>query len=86
MLTNEDFLRHLHRALHHLYEPDRLRQNPLASLFGVANRLDTFSALQRILTEAIDSLEPQGDEPPQSPAWEIYEPLYYRYVPQLSRG
>jgi CheY-like chemotaxis protein len=85
MLTNEEFLEHLHSALHHLYEPDRLRSSPLAALLGIANRLDTFSALQRILTDAIESLEPDADEPPQSRAWEIYEPLYYRYVQQLTQ-
>jgi CheY-like chemotaxis protein len=85
MLTQEEFLEHLRKALNHLYEPDRLRRNPLAALFGVANRLDTFSTLQRILTEAIGSLEPTADEPPQSRAWEIYEPLYYRYVQQLDQ-
>ena len=85
MMTNEQFLGALRGALNHLYEPDRLRQSPLAALFDVANRLDTFSALQRILTEAIESLEPEANEPPQSHAWEIYEPLFYRYVQQLDQ-
>ena len=84
-MTQEEFLEHLHRALNHLYEPDRLRTSPLAALFGVAHRLDTFSALQNILTEAIESLEPKPEEFPQSPAWEIYEPLFYRYVQQLNQ-
>jgi len=84
-MTNEEFLKHLRSALSHLYEPDRLRQSPLAALFGVANRIDTFSALQHILTEAIESLEPGADEPSHSRAWEIYEPLFYRYVQQLSQ-
>jgi CheY-like chemotaxis protein/transcriptional regulator with XRE-family HTH domain len=86
MMTNEGFLEHLRDALNHLYEPDRLRRNPLAALFGVANRLDTFSALQEILTKAIESLEPDAGEPPQSPAWEVYEPLYHRYVQQLTQS
>lgn len=85
MMTNEEFLKHLRSALGHLYEPDRLRQSPLATLLGVANRLDTFSALQHILTEAIESLEPGADEPSHSRAWEIHEPLFYRYVQQLSQ-
>jgi CheY-like chemotaxis protein len=85
MLADEQFLRHLRYALNHLYEPDRLRQSPLAALVGVANRLDTFLALQRILTEAIESLEPAADEPSHSRTWEIYEPLFYRYVQQLSQ-
>jgi CheY-like chemotaxis protein len=50
----------------------------------VANRFDTATALQRILTDAIASLKPPAGEPPQSPCWQIYEPLFYRYVEQLS--
>jgi CheY-like chemotaxis protein/transcriptional regulator with XRE-family HTH domain len=83
-MTREEFLLHLRDALNHLYNPERLRQNPLAALFGVANRFDTASALQRILTDAIQALKPPAGEPPQSPAWQIYEPLFYRYVEQLS--
>jgi CheY-like chemotaxis protein len=45
--------------------------------------LDTPSALQRILTEAIQSLKPNIDEPTDSPAWETYVPLSYRYVERL---
>jgi CheY-like chemotaxis protein len=85
MLTNEQFLEYLRDALYHLYEPDRLRASPLAALFGTANRLDTFAALQRILIEAISSLEPDVNEPPSSSAWEIYEPLFYRFVQQSSQ-
>jgi CheY-like chemotaxis protein len=84
MLTKEEFLKNLRNDLKHLYDPDHLRGSPLAGLFGVANRFDTASALQRILTEAIESLEPKTDEPPQSQRWQIYEPLFYRYVEQLS--
>lgn len=85
MLTREQFLKHLRSALSHLYDPSRLRQSPLAALLGVAHRFDAPAALQGILTSAIQSLEPQDDEPPQSHAWWIYGPLHYRYVQQLSR-
>ncbi len=84
MLTKREFIDQLRDALGHLYNPEHLRQNPLATIFGVAKRFDTASALQRILIEAINSLEPPPDEPHHSPAWQIYEPLYYRYVEQLS--
>jgi CheY-like chemotaxis protein len=84
MLTKDEFLKHLRSDLNHLYDPDHLRGSPLAALFGVANRFDTASAMRRVLTEAIESLEPKTDEPPQSKRWQIYEPLLYRYVEQLS--
>ena len=84
MLTREQFLEYLRDALNHLYEPERLRRSPFAALFGVAERFDAASALQRILVDAIASLKPAAGEPHQSPAWQIYEPLFYRYVEQLS--
>lgn len=84
MLTKEEFIKNLRNDLNHLYDPDHLCRSPLAALFGVANRFDTASALQRILTEAVESLEPEADEPASSQAWQIYEPLLYRYVEQLS--
>ncbi len=83
-MTRETFLEQLREALNHLYDPERLRRSALASLFGVANRFDTAAALQRILVNAIASLKPPAGEPPQSAAWQIYEPLFYRYVEQLS--
>lgn len=83
-MTREELLDQLRDALNHLYDPDRLRRSALAARFGVANRFDTATALQRILTDAIAALKPPAGEPPQSPAWQIYEPLFYRYVEQLS--
>jgi CheY-like chemotaxis protein len=86
MLSRDQFLKHLREDLVHLYEPRRLRQSPLAPLLGVADRFDTASALQRILIEAIQSLEPSADEPSRSRAWELYEPLFYRFVEQLGQA
>jgi len=85
MLTNEQFLKHLRDALNHLYDPDRLRRNPLATLFGLADRFDTPRVLQRVLTEAIQSLEPKADEPTRSHSRRIYDLLLYRYVQQFSQ-
>jgi len=79
------FLKHLRDALNHLYDPDRLRRNPLGKVFGVADRFNTPSSLQRILTGAIESLKPEVDEPLQSPARRIHELLFYRYVQQFSQ-
>jgi len=83
-MTRDQFLRHLRDALNHLRDPERLRRNPLAVLFGVADRVDAFSALQNLLIDAIAALEPPPDEPAQSRSWRIYESLYYRYVQQFS--
>jgi CheY-like chemotaxis protein len=83
MMTREQFVNDLRDALTHLCDPERLRHSPLADLFDVADRFDTFSALQGLLTEAIESLEPDHGEAPESRSWRIYECLYYRYVQQF---
>jgi CheY-like chemotaxis protein len=85
MLTREQFIKCLRDALNHLHDPGRLRRSPLAALFGVETRFDTSLSLQRILTEAIESLKPLDDEPYQSRAWRIYDSLHCCYVQQLSQ-
>ncbi len=85
MLTRAEFIEHLRDALNHLRDPSHLRNNPLAGLFGVENRVDAFLALQGILLDAIKSLEPNASESPQSRNWRFYEALYYRYVQQFSQ-
>ena len=84
-LTREQFLKHLRDALNHLRDPNYLRQSPLAAAFGVANQPDTPAALRCILVDAIKSLKPEADEPPQSRAWRLYESLFYRYVQYFSQ-
>jgi CheY-like chemotaxis protein len=83
-LTFDRFVGDLRSALHYLYDPDQLRRSPLASLFGVSG-FDAASALQRILTDAVEALQPKADEPPQSRAWRIYDALVYRYVRRFER-
>jgi CheY-like chemotaxis protein len=85
MLTREQFIKCLRDALNHLHDPVRLRRGPLAALFGVADRFDTSLALQRIMTEAIESLKPPDDEPYQSRSWRIYDSLRCCYVQQLGQ-
>ncbi len=85
MLTYEQFVQNLRDALNHLYDPHRLRRNPLAILFHVEDRPDAPTALRKVLTEAIASLKPTPDVPPQARARRIYELLLYRYVQQFSQ-
>lgn len=84
-VTFEQFVSYLRSALHHLYDPDELRRSPLATFFGVANGFDAASALQNILIEAVNALEPAPTEPPQSRAWRIYDALVYRYIRGFDR-
>jgi len=84
-LSFDQFVGHLRSALHYLYDPDQLRRNALVPLFGVGRDSDAAAALQRLLTAAIEALQPAADEPPQSRAWRIYDALVYRYVRRFDR-
>jgi CheY-like chemotaxis protein len=84
-ITRDRLPKYLREALNHLRDPNYLRQSPLVTLFGVADELDTPAALRRILIEAVKSLKPEADEPAQSPAWRLYESLFYRYVQYFSQ-
>ncbi len=85
MWTTEEFRQHLRAALMHLYDPRYLRGSPLAAILGSGQRSDTPLALQNALIEAIESLKPAADEPPESHANRVYRLLLYRYVQQLSQ-
>jgi CheY-like chemotaxis protein len=85
MPTREEFIGHLRDGLVHLYDAERLRQSPLAALFGVANRPDAPLALRTILTEGIESLKPDADVPSQSRDWRFHDALFYNYVQQLDQ-
>lgn len=82
---SDSFIRELRSALNHLYDPDSLRQNPLADVFGVSNRFDTPSALQNLLTRAIESLKPVLGAANKAHMQAIYDLLLYRYVQQLNQ-
>lgn len=84
-LTREDLLKHLRDALNHLHDADYLRRSPLATLFGVANRLDTSLALRNILISAIESLKPDDSGPPSPRAWQLYEVLHCHFVQRLTQ-
>lgn len=79
------FIQALRSALNHLYDPDYLRQSRLTLLFGVDQRFDTPSALQAILTRAIETLKPKHGAPNRAHAQAIYDLLIYRYVQQVSQ-
>jgi CheY-like chemotaxis protein len=80
MLAYSDFLRELRHALNHLYEPQILRLSPLQSLLAKGDAGHSAMALGNFLIKAIESMKPATDTPGDSPAWQTYEFLYYRYV------
>lgn len=84
MLTFEQFIEHLRDALDHLYDPDQLQSNVLNGLLSKSSQTDAPSALRKILSEAIESLEPEETTPAQSRAWRLYELLVCRYLQQAS--
>lgn len=78
-------LEELRDALENLYDPVRLRRSPLVRAFQLDQEPDPAAALRRLLTEAIESLRPSPQVPPQARAWRIYDLLLYRYVQQFSQ-
>lgn len=82
----EEFVAFLRSALHYLYDPVHLRRSQLVEYLGQGSAPDRAAALQRILTESINSLKPSEDEPPQSTAWTIYDILNLQYVRQYERN
>jgi CheY-like chemotaxis protein len=84
-LSRDQFTRYLRSALHNLYYPDQLRRSPLTAIFGIDQRINASSILQKILTDAIEKLNPGPGEPPQSRSWHTYEILVYRYIRQFDR-
>lgn len=82
---NKQFLKHLRIALNHLYDPDQLRQSPLATFFHVEGHFDTPSAMQRILTYAIESFKSLSHLPAHVHDQQVYELLLYRYVQHISQ-
>jgi CheY-like chemotaxis protein len=77
------FLGHLRTALTHLYDPTVLRASPLAVLFGLEGRGDRATALQRVLTEAVEGCRPAGNAQAGSGAWRAYQVLRRRYIEQM---
>ena len=84
-LTQEQFLKYLREGLNNLRDPNALRRSPLIGIFAIPNRMDIPMELQRLLTAAVQGLEPQQNEEPDSRAWRMYESLYYRYIEQYDQ-
>ncbi len=84
-MNRDQFLDALRIALNHLYDPDVLRRSPLAAALGVADRLDTPAALQKILISAIESLRPAPTAPANPQAQRFYDILLFRYIQQSTQ-
>jgi len=82
---SETFVQELRSALNHLYDPDYLRDSPLAAMLGVGGRFDTPSALQALLTRAIEGLRPKADDTNRLHAQAIYDLLLFRYIQQFNQ-
>ena len=79
------FVRQLQRVLRYLYDPVELGKSALLGLLGLEGRRDPPTALRNSLVEAIESLRPPADVPPQSTAWRLYHILTQRYVEQFTQ-
>jgi CheY-like chemotaxis protein len=79
------FIRWLRQALHHLYDPRGLRENPIFRLFGLGEQ-ESPSVMRRVLVDAIESLKPARGVSSQSDAWRTYQVLSHRFVDQFSQS
>ena len=79
------FVRDLHKALVHLYDPTTLRASPLVALFCLEQPQNPAAALQQLLLAAIEELKPSAETPPQAKAWRTYRVLFHRYTEQCSQ-
>ena len=84
-LNRSAFENELRTALTHLYDPAVLRDSLLVNRFGLDSRADAIVALRRILVEAMESLRPSDDAPPQSNSWRYHQILYGRYTEQFTQ-
>lgn len=85
MTTVDEFERWLRHALRHLYDPSILQASPLISVFGLSDEAAPASALRRMITEMVRSMQPGADVPDNSSLWSMYEILLLRYVQQCSQ-
>jgi CheY-like chemotaxis protein len=83
--SEEPFIRHVHRALRHLYEPAELQISPLVAMFPPSMRAEVPSNLRKILIDAINKLKPDPRVPPDSNAWRNYQVLCFRFEEQYSQ-
>jgi CheY-like chemotaxis protein len=82
---DEDPRKLLRKALNHLYNPDYLRRSPLIELVGIAGRFDAPKVLQRILIQAIDTVQyrPAGSRDERRMYY--HNLLHDRYVIKLGQ-
>ncbi len=85
MLDSEQLFIQLRSALNHLYDPYYLRKCSLVRVFGLGEQPDTPAALNRIINEAIQDMEPSKDDPDYAQRRKFYELIMYRYVQQFSQ-
>lgn len=84
-LTRKTLIRELREVLPNLYNPGLIRQTWLIELFNLSRRRDAPGALRRLLSDAIQSLEPGEDCPVGSNAWRVFHVLHNRYIEQFSQ-
>lgn len=67
-------------ALRHLYDPDALRQSPLACLVDTQVDQDIGVSLRHLLCDTIRAMRPEDTIPPDTRPWRDYHVLFHRYV------
>lgn len=84
---DSQFVRLVHGALSHLYDPASLQNHPLVSMLNLDVSPDYVTRAQgvrRILLECLEMLKPEMCEPERAKAARAYAILTYRYVDGLA--
>jgi CheY-like chemotaxis protein len=85
MLSEKLFRKYLRVALNHLYNRDILRASPLVDELSLGKRAYAPSALQKIITDAIEALKPAANETSYTEKRWLYDILIYRYIEQFKQ-
>ena len=82
-IDNRAFVSGVESALHNLYDPSVLRQNPLVLAFHLDSE-SSATALRQLILDTIEAIKPGGASSPDGKAWRTYHLLVSRYVEQFS--
>ena len=80
MSSKDALVYDVQHALRHLYDPEVLRQSPLACLVDTQLDQDLGVSLRHLLCDTIRAMRPEKGIPPDTRPWRDYHLLFHRYV------
>jgi CheY-like chemotaxis protein len=84
MNNYKEFEQEFQEALRHLYDPDYQPREALCAAVG-CDSADGILAVRATILRAIETLAPPPNTPPSTPARQVYDLLYNRFVLRLTQ-